>query len=423
MSKAFNYTRGILDTLFKPGAEFLKSQGGDKILLGEIIEMLAAPYDDLLHAWDKGDRPVVLFENGLVPQLFYAFDCAHLCLEVQPLIFSQSKTEVLHNFLALAEEAGLPSDICSTDRFFVGAALSGEYPANANYVTTTMPCDGTRTAYPILEKIFKKKMCYIESTNAYGDEAAKWFGKQIKSTLIPYLEEITGKRFDIDRFREVVEESNKAYELMLDIYDAYTMVPSPHRAALRQVPHVGYMTQAGSPRLTEFFKKMNADIKRIIDGNIKPKYEEKHRVLWAHVPPAYDLGLFGWMEKTFGATVAAITIMNPAITPIDTTNVDTMLEGYARQGLDLTMALLRISAEDMLNYMVDIYYRFKCDCIIMTQHVGCNNICGKVGVARYLCKKYDAPLLTIEMDYNDNRVTPSESLREQIEEFFTAVMK
>lgn len=423
MSNGFKYTREIMNTMFKPGAAFLKAQGGSKVLLGEIVEILGAPYEDLLNARDSGDKPIVLFENGIVPQIFYAFDCAPLCLEAQPLIFSQAKADVLYNFLAQAEEAGLPSDVCSTDRFFVGAALSGEYPGDANYITTSMPCDGTRVAYPIMEKIFKKKICYIESTNADGKEAAKWFGKQIKSTLIPYLEDITGKRFDIDRFREVIEESNKAFERMSEIHDAYTMVPAPHRASIKQMPYIAYMTQAGHPRITEFFEKMNADIKQKIDENIKPKYEEKHRVLWAHIPPAYDLGLFDWMEKTFGATIAAFTIMNPVITPIETTNLDTMLEGYAWQGLDLTMALLRIGAEDMLGYMIDIYYRFKCDCIIMTQHVGCKNICGKEGIARYLTKKHDVPLLLLEMDYNDSRVTPPESLREQIEEFFTTVMQ
>ena len=423
MSQAFQQTRELLEFIFKPGAELFKAKGGSKAFLGEVIECLGGPFEELLAAWDSGDKPVVLFENALVPQLLYAFDCAPLCMEAQPVIFSGSNVEVVHKFLALAEEAGLPTDLCSTDRFFVGASLAGEYPPEAHYITTTMPCDGTRTAYPILEKIFQNRMCYIESTNMAGQEAARWFGNQLKTTLIPFLEQITGQRFDIDRFREVVEESNKAFELMTEIHEAYTMIPAPHRSAIRRVPHVGYMTQAGNPRLTEFFEKMLADIKRLIGDEVPPKYEEKHRVLWAHIPPAHDPDLFAWMENQFGATVVAYTIMGPRMMPIDTTDMDTMMEGYAWQGLDLSMSLLRLGAQDMLDYMHDLYRLFQCDCIIMTQHVGCSNICGKEGVARYLCKKYDAPLLLLELDYNDDRITSKEALREKVETFFTTVMK
>lgn len=423
MSDAFKYSREIVETLFRPGADYFKSlPEPENKIMGEVLESLATPYEDVLQAYETGDKPVVLFENGLVPQLFYAFDCAPLCLETQPVIMSKVKIEAVHKFLGLAEEAGIPSDVCSTDRFFVGAALAGEYPDNVHYVTTSMPCDGTRTAYPIMEKIFKKKMCYIESTNADGKEAAQFFGKQIQSTLIPYLEEITGSKFDIDRFREVVEESNKSYELMCDIFDSFTMKPAPYKSTLKQVPYVGYMTQAGNPKLTKFMEKMYADIKRILKDGVKLNFEEKYRVLWMHIPPSYDDKLFDWMENTFGATTAAITIMNPAVPSIDTTSLDTMLEGLAWQGLDLTMALLRMSAHDIMMYALDLYYRFKCDCVIITQHVGCKNICGKTGLIRSLCKMHDIPILALELDYNDDRVTPPEVLREQIEEFFTTVM-
>ena len=62
-----------------------------------------------------------MFEFGLVPQLFYAFDCAALCLEFFPGFFSRVDESVIYEFLEAAEEAGVPSDTCSTDRFIVGA--------------------------------------------------------------------------------------------------------------------------------------------------------------------------------------------------------------------------------------------------------------------------------------------------------------
>jgi len=69
------------------------------------------------------------------------------------------------------------------------------------------------------------------------------------------------------------------------------------------------------------------------------------------------------------------------------------------------------------------YDDFGCDCIIATQHVGCQSICGARGLLREVCRNRDIPLLFIEFDYNDDRVLSPAQMRVQIEEFFTTVME
>jgi benzoyl-CoA reductase/2-hydroxyglutaryl-CoA dehydratase subunit BcrC/BadD/HgdB len=400
----------------------LASQEPSKKLFGRVLENIAVPYQELSETILNPDGKVVLFENGLVPQLFYAFGCTPICLETQPLIFARTKINKSYEFFAAAEESGMPQEVCSTDRFIVGAALKGEYPESAYIVTTSSPCDGTRIAYPIISNIFKKSACYLEAPTSSDKDAYRWFAKQIKSELIPFMERITGKKFDIDRFREVIEESNRAYEIMGEIYDSYRHAPCPHRGAMRQVPYSGYMTQAGNPKLTSMFRFILDDIERVFRDKDFPKFQEKHRVLWAHVDPAFESGLFGWMEKQFGANVVITTLVNSEITSIDTKDLDSMLEGFAAQGLELTMSLMRRSSQSLLDYCMSLYSRFNCDCVILTQHLGCNSICGLGGYLQDYCRKKDIPLLRLELDYNDNRVVPSEALREKITEFFTTVM-
>ncbi len=146
--------------------------------------------------------------------------------------------------------------------------------------------------------------------------------------------------------------------------------------------------------------------------------------MWVHVPPTYDYELFSWMEENFGATLVVDSLSSTSILePIDTTSLETMLEGVAWQGLDMTMSFMRYESAAFIDFTLNAYDQYGCDCIITTQHVGCQSICGARGLIREACREREIPLLFIEFDYNDDRVLAREQMRAQIEDFFTTVME
>jgi hypothetical protein len=146
--------------------------------------------------------------------------------------------------------------------------------------------------------------------------------------------------------------------------------------------------------------------------------------MWVHVPPTYDRELFTWMEDNLGATVVVTSLSGTGILePIDTTSLDSMLEGMAWQGLDMTMSFMRFDSVGFNDFTMRTFDQFNCDCMIVTQHVGCQSICGIRGLLREQCRKRDIPFLFIEFDYNDDRVLAPEQMRIQIEEFFSTVME
>jgi benzoyl-CoA reductase/2-hydroxyglutaryl-CoA dehydratase subunit BcrC/BadD/HgdB len=365
-----------------------------------------------------------MYEFGLVPQLFYAFDCAGLCLEFFPGLHASVDVSIVYEFLEAAEEAGVPSDTCSTDRFIIGATVKGELPSNSFFVTSSSPCDGTRIAYPILQKILDCPMLFLDAPFRDDREAIRYYAGQLKDRLIPFVEQQTGRKFDVDRFREVVVESNKAYELLVDTRETYRVKPAPHSGLLRAVPYVVFMQGAGRPETTETLRLFQEDAtRRVREGRTAGPFLEKHRVMWMHVPPAYDAELFSWMEEQFGATLVVDSLSSTSILePIDTSSLETMLEGVAWQGLDMTMSFMRFESAAFIDFAMKAYDQYSCDCIIATQHVGCQSICGARGLIREECRRREIPLLFIEFDYNDDRVLAPEQMRIQIEEFFTTVM-
>jgi benzoyl-CoA reductase/2-hydroxyglutaryl-CoA dehydratase subunit BcrC/BadD/HgdB len=430
MGEPFERTVAITNGMLEPMARLVRADstppyGDYGHLVAAAIEHDVARYRDIAAAMADENRKVAMFEFGLVPQLFYAFDCAALCLEFFPSFYSGTDMSMMYEFLEAAEEAGVPSDTCSTDRFIVGATLKGELPTNSFFVTSSSPCDGTRIAYPILQKILDCPMLFLDAPFRNDREAVRYYAGQLKDQLIPFVEKHTGRKFDIDRFREVIVESNQAYELLVDTRETYRVKPAPHHGMLRATPYQLFMSGAGRPQTTETLGLFCEDAtRRVREGRTEGPFPEKHRVMWVHVPPTYDYELFSWMEEKFGATLVVDSLSSTSVLePIDPSSLETMLEGVAWQGLDMTMSFMRYESAEFIDFTLNAYDQYGCDCIITTQHVGCQSICGARGLIREACREREIPLLFIEFDYNDDRVLAREQMRAQIEDFFTTVME
>jgi len=430
MGEPFERTMAITNGILKPAAALLRASPAPPYqdyahLLAAAAEHDVTRYQDIAAAMTDASRKVAMYEFGMLPQLFHAFDCASLCLESFPSFHTGTAIGTVYEFLEAAEEAGVPSDTCSTDRFIVGAMLSGELPSNAFFVTSSSPCDGTRIAYPILQKTLDCPMLFLDAPFRDDREAIRYYAGQLRDQLIPFVEKHTGRKFDLDRFREVVVESNRAYELLIDTLETYRVKPAPHYGTMRSLPYQIFVGGAGRPETTETLRLFQEDAtRRVREGRTEGPFPEKHRVMWAHVPPTYDWDLFSWMEEGFGATLVVDSLSSTSVLePIDPTSLETMLEGMAWQGLDMTMSFMRLESAEFVDLTLRAYERYGCDCIIATQHVGCQSICGARGLIREECRKREIPLLFIEFDYNDDRVLAPEQMRTQIEEFFTTVME
>jgi len=430
MAEPFGRTVAIVDGILEPTGQLLREntippyQDYNHLMVAA-VDQDVAHYRGVAAAMEDAGRKVAMYEFGLVPQLFYSFDCAALCLEFFPGFYTRANMGAVHEFLEAAEEAGVPSDTCSTDRFIIGATVSGELPTNSFFVTSSSPCDGTRIAYPILQKVLECPMLFLDAPFRDDREALRYYAGQLRDQLIPFVEQQTGRKFDIDRFREVVAESNRAYEFLVDTRETYRVKPAPHYGMLRSFPYMIFMEGAGLPGTTETLRLFQEDAtQRVREGRTEGPYPEKHRVMWMHVPPTYDMELFSWMEEKFGATLVVDSLSSTAILePIDTSSLDSMLEGMAWQGLDMTMSFMRYESAAFIDFAMNAYDEYGCDCIIATQHVGCQSICGARGLIREACRNRGIPLLFLEFDYNHDRVLAPEQMRIQIEEFFTTVME
>jgi benzoyl-CoA reductase/2-hydroxyglutaryl-CoA dehydratase subunit BcrC/BadD/HgdB len=266
---------------------------------------------------------------------------------------------------------------------------------------------------------------YLDAPFRYDNEAVKYFARQLRDQLIPFLEDVTKAKFDLDKFREIMAEANKAYELLVEITDLIAHKPAPFTPGLRQFHHGSYFGRAGYPEFTKILEDIYIlGKKKIASGKPRESFSEKLRILWGHIPPTFDPTLFTWLEEEFGATyLCNILSGSPMFEPVDTKDLDAILESLAWQGLDMTMSLMRWDSKKYVDYTVKLFDRFQCDCYITTLHPGCPTGCGSRGLITDALRSRDIPALFLEYDFLDDRVASRESVRDQLEEFFETVME
>jgi len=134
---------------------------------------------------------------------------------------------------------------------------------------------------------------------------AEHYKAQIRATLraqITFLEEQTGKKLDMGRFREIMKNSQEAIKYWYQVLELRKAVPCPMGSEDYFTAIIPFLYLAGEPEAVDFYKALYEEIKDRVDRGIGVIPEEKYRFVWLGIPPWFNLGLFNYLQK-LGAMV------------------------------------------------------------------------------------------------------------------------
>jgi len=335
--KPFGKLEEILNGVLKPAAAALSenSPSDDGPLMLKTVEILSRNIEEAIDVARNRQKKFVWHEFCLTPELFLAFDVYPFMGEIHTSIYSRPRQDAIAEFIDNAENSGVPPEVCSMDKVLIGAILSDEVPQPDLIVTTSAPCDSSRIGYQLMEKLFDAPMHKLDAPFTNDSDAFKYYAGQIRD-LIPVLEKLSGNKFDIDRLREIVEESNRALEYILEWDSLRRLKPSPASPSILPSVYTAVNNSFGKPRCTEYCKALYEFTRERADSGAATG--EKIRVVWQHVPPQFGDNIYRWMADEFGAVVVDDTRCGYLRQlPIDTSSLDSMLQGLARHGLNMTL--------------------------------------------------------------------------------------
>ncbi len=245
-------------------------------------------------------------------------------------------------------------------------------------------------------------------TKAHIDVGAK----QIEAMVEP-LTEITGKKFDYDKFKEVVGLSRDLTLAWKAVLEAGTAVPSPINFFDGTI-HMGpAVVMRGETRSIEYYKTLLTELNDCIDKGIGSVAEEKYRLYWEGMPIWGKLRSHSEMLASLKTCVVASTYCNSWI--FEDFDAEDPFRSMAKAYTELFIVRSDEWKEGYIERMIETY---KIDGILYHDAKTCPaNSNNRYGLPDRLAEKTGVPYIVVPGDLNDLRCYSEEQAKTNIEAF------
>ena len=336
-------------------------------------------------------------------------------------------TRMATDFIPLANAAGYSPDICSYLTADVGSYLAGSTPISKAYpgiegpprpdvlVYNTNQCRDVQDWFAYYQQEFQVPLLGIEThrsvgvvTEAHVDSVARQM-----EALIPPLEEVSGRKFDLDRLKEVVALSRRTSDLWKAVLDTASQRPSP-LTFFDGTIHMGpAVVMRGTPEANAYYELLLAELEERVKDGVAAVEGETTRVYWEGMPVWGRLRENSTLFSSLYSCVVASTYCNSWV--FSAFDSGDPFRSMARAYTELFIVRSDEYKEHYIAKMADF---FKVDGILYHDAKTCpNNSNNRYGMPQRIQEALGKPYLVIHGDLNDMRLYSEEQTRTNIEAF------
>lgn len=335
-------------------------------------------------------------------------------------------TRTATDYIPTANAVGYSPDICSYLTSDIGAYLNKKTPLQKAYQIESVPkpdvlvyntnqCRDVKDWFSWYGREFSAPVIGVHTFRNIGtitDYEMKDISRQIEG-LIPTLEEVSGEKFDLDRFREAVRLSRDCSRLWRATLEAAAAIPAPWNFFDATI-HMGPAVVArGTKEAVDYYEILLAELKQRIQDGVASVDGERHRLYWEGMPIWGKLRSLSELFESLHTCVVASTYCNSWI--FDQLDPEQPFESMARAYTELFIVR---DEEYKEQYIKDCFELFKFDGIIFHDAKTCpNNTNSRYGMPGRLANRLGISSLVVNGDLNDLRCYSEEQTRTQIEAF------
>jgi len=394
-------------------------------------------YKDLTDRAEAGEEAAYVFVMGSMSELLGNFGLPTVFPEINSL--QTAVRRVAHEYLEEAENYGYSPDICGYVKADVavqlrkGAHPMGRIPKPALAVLTNA-CNTYVKWAEIWERMHKDMpVVTIDVPGARdsrddagpGDkqfEHDRLYVEGQLRELIDTCTEVTGKRFDIDKFRESLAYANRMSVSWKRLLELNRATPSPFNALTDGTIYLGVAnalrgTEAGA----KYFEDLVEEMEYKVDKGIGCLTDEKYRLAFVGVPCYPIFRRFTEMFTEWGGNYVSSTYLWFASGGANRGfefDLEKPIESYA-EGTLLTMRDAMDSMFHQDRVLLGMVDEFKLDGIIYHPIKSCRTVStGLADGRRHLTEQRDIPSLFLESDMMDRRVVSEAQMKNRVDAFF-----
>ena len=389
---------------------------------------------------DAEARPVAnTFVMGSMAEILNTFDLPMSFPEIAALQTAVKGRAM--DFLLAAEDLGYSPDICGYVKVDVGlhntgrAHPLGTYPKPAIVVASNM-CNTYIKWAEIWERTYQCPVFVLDLpgwrgtgfTPGTGDETfandVRFVEGQLRD-LIVLCEEVTGTRFDIDKFRNVLANVNEMSQLYRDVLALNKNRPAPFNALTEGINYMGIANiLRGRSEGVEFMHTVLSELEERVDNEVGAVADERFRLLLIGTACYTNFRDFVGLFERWGGVFVASEYMSYAGGGIDRGiqyDLDRPIESLAEQILissQQTMSGIFHSHE----WQAGIVRDYGIDGICYHGVKSCRTTSAGLPDAReWLMRNEDVPGLFIQSDLVDSRLWAEAQMRNRIDAFFESL--
>lgn len=349
---------------------------------------------------------------------------------------------VAQKYLQQSDAAGFPTHLCGYARNNYGYThrlmreMGGKIPPEAPLggvsppmllVTSNMICDARFKWFQGLGRYLDAPVYALEMPipgvkeffheGVY--ESCVKIGTENTREFILFLEKLLGKKIDMDRLAEIVDDMIEMNRIWYEVNELRKAIPSPmHSRHFWSCMPVSMYMLGDCKESIELYQDLHDELSAAIANNKAAVREEKYRMGFAELPPWHGLKFFDALAERGWNFVVESWVYHPPI-PMDLSHVSDPVEKIARYTLQFETGFYQFAkdADSDFGYMGYPYVHwaneFKVDGMFMHPLVTCRSSSTHLGYVRETLERdLSVPSLWVEGDTVDFTLfDPEDALR------------
>ncbi len=419
---------GIIEML-QGQVEFLETNPFEEAHLSKgMAEYCIKGYEDIVEAIEKG-RPMVGGHPHVLPEISISMGLVPVNIYASSILLqSHGGDEEWTKAIEEAENMGVPTSICSALRATAYIIETGLSPTPDVLISTTHYCDSLPTVFEIVnnhKKWGKIPMFLFDAPYILDARGLDYIATEVERFVL-FLEEHTSRRLDVDRLRDVIEESNKQFLLWHEWQELRRAVPCPHSSVMLAAPFVmAQLTGAGNPTATDWFRELVVHAEEQVKAKKGHLEDEKVRYMWCDCQGSWTQQMFTRLEQEYNAICIMDFSADCQYMPIDTSSKESMFRGL---GYRLTHhvpmhGMWSGPVDRYLDRMVRVAKDHKVECALYPAHVGHKEFGAATGIFRDAFREIGIPFLALDCDIWDSRQNSVDSIVNRVGTFFSTIDK
>ncbi len=389
---------------------------------GLMRKVMASYFQELDEAARTGSRKIAWCTSVGPAELLRSFGLLVYFPENHSAMLGSARLAA--ELIPLANARGYSPDVCSYLTSDIGAYLAGRTPLQKAFgmagvpradvlVYNTNQCRDVKDWLSFYQREWRVPLAGIDTPRGLGPLTREHLDGLVAQhvALIPLLEQVSGRKFDLDRLKETIASSHRCTQLWKRVLRLAAHRPSP-LTFFDGTIHMGpAVVLRGTEAAERYYEVLIAELEERIAQGVGAVDGERHRLYWEGMPVWGKLRDHAEQFARLRACVVASTYCNSWI--FEPLAAADPFEGMARSYTELFIVRSEEFKETYLQRMIE---EFAIDGVIYHDAKTCpNNSNCRYGLQQRLGARSGVPYVTINGDLNDLRLYSEEQARTQFE--------